>query len=104
MHNKANRIIGLSLLVITSGGYHGYYVQKNELGYLWLFVCLLGITFLIIHYLNNFYQSSYQGVFRDILCILFVFVFPLWRLPGGASIFIALVVSGIYIIRLRLDT
>jgi len=42
MNNQKYRTGSLIILIIVSGGYHGYYIPTGELGYWWLILFVAG--------------------------------------------------------------
>ena len=43
MNNQKYRTGSLIMLIIVSGGYHGYYIPTGELGYWWLILFVAGM-------------------------------------------------------------
>ena len=103
MNNQKYRTGSLIILIIVSGGYHGYYIPTGELGYWWLILFVTGMIAFITFYVRESTHRKGNSLRNDVLCLLFSFVFPLWKLPYGLSILIMLIVSGIYITYIHLN-
>lgn len=69
MNNQKYRTGSLIILIIVSGGYHGYYIPTGELGYWWLILFVAGMIAFITFYVRE--STHRKGNSLRMMCFVY---------------------------------